>query len=126
MPETDIVFYQDENGNVPVLDWMKQLAKKDTRAYKKCVWLIGQLEDRGCELARPHSGYLRDGVHELRARIGKVNYRVLYGFVADEIALLACGLTKEKRVPPNEIDRAVARIEEYKQDPQRFGHVEEK
>jgi putative component of toxin-antitoxin plasmid stabilization module len=67
---------------------------------------------------------LRDGIHELRARVGKVNYRILYGFVGTEVALLACGLTKQQRVPPVDIDRAVARVNEFQRDPKRFGYSE--
>ena len=66
-------------------------------------------------------------VYELRTEVGNVNYRILYGFVGKEIAILACGLTNEKKVPDREIDRAAARIEQYKQDPakRRFVFEEE-
>jgi len=37
--------------------------------------------------------------------VGKVNYRILYGFVGKDAALLACGLTKESAVPDKEIEK---------------------
>ena len=74
----------------------------------------------GHELRRPRADMLRDGVYELRARVGTVNYRILYGFVGKDVALLAAGLTKEKKVPAREIDQAAARIELYKTDPEKF------
>jgi hypothetical protein len=58
-------------------------------------------------------------------RFGNVNYRILYGFVGKDVALLACGLTKEKAVPSQEIDRAIGRIELYKQAPARHRYVGE-
>jgi len=60
---------------------------------------------------------LRDGVYELRTKVGKVNYRILYGFVGSNIALLAAGLTKEKKVPSKEIEQALACIAKYKENP---------
>jgi putative component of toxin-antitoxin plasmid stabilization module len=70
---------------------------------------------------------LRDGVYELRTEVGKVNYRILYGFVGKNVAVLACGLTKENTVPSGEIDTAVTRIGKYKKNPtqHRFVYEEE-
>ena len=47
-----------------------------------------------------------------------MNYGILYGFVGQNVALLAAGLTKEKKVPSKEIDRAAARLEQYKKNPE--------
>lgn len=44
---------------------------------------------------RPRADYLRDGVYELRTDVRGVNYRILYGFVGQDAALVVCGLTKE-------------------------------
>jgi hypothetical protein len=29
MPETHVIFYQDEEGNAPVLDWLDNLEQQD-------------------------------------------------------------------------------------------------
>jgi hypothetical protein len=55
-------------------------------------------------------------VYELRTKFGKVNYRILYGFVGKDVALLAEADTKEKSVPSKLIDRAAHRIERYEQE----------
>ena len=60
---------------------------------------------------------LRDDVYELRTKVRNVNYRLLYGFVGKDIAMLSHGLTKERKVPSREIDLAVARLERFKKDP---------
>lgn len=57
--------------------------------------------------------------YELRAKRGRVNYRVLYFFHGQNVALLAHGLTKEKKVPAADIDRAIARKNQYEQAPQK-------
>lgn len=127
MPTTEVYFYKDDDGSVPVLDWLLELRDRDERAAKKCFALVKLLRDFGSELRRPRADLLRDGVYELRTEVGNVNYRILYGFVGKDLAVLACGLTKEKKVPDREIDRAAERIERYKQDPgkHRFVYEEE-
>jgi phage-related protein len=71
----------------------------------------------GHELRRPNADYLRDGIHELRVKRGRVNYRVLYFFHGQNVALLAHALTKEREVPAREIDRAVERKRRYEKSP---------
>jgi len=113
MPATKVLFYQEDDGSVPVLDWLHLLRERNERAYRKCFAVIALLKQTGHELRRPHADMLRDGAYELRTRVGNVNYRILYGYVGKDIALLASGLTKEKTVPSKEIDWAAARIESY-------------
>lgn len=119
MPQTDVYFYKEDDGSVPVLDWLLALQQKNERAAKKCFALVTLLRDWGSELRRPRADFLRDGVYELRTEVGRVNYRILYGFVGKDVAVLACGLTKEKTVPAREFDRAALRIAQYTQNPTR-------
>jgi hypothetical protein len=119
MPRTDVIFYRDDDGSVPVLDWLLELRDKNVRAAKKCFSLVTLLREFGSELRRPRADFLRDGVYELRTQVGNVNYRILYGFVGRDIAMLSSGLTKTKTVPAREIDRAAERISKYQQNPTR-------
>lgn len=125
MPQTEVYFYQEDDGSVPVLDWLLRLREKNERAARKCFGLVKLLRDFGRELRRPRADLLRDGVYELRTEVGNVNYRILYGFVGRDVAVLAAGLTKEKAVPAREIDRAAERIRKYKQNPARHRYVYE-
>ncbi len=127
MPSTEVYFYKEDDGSVPVLDWILALRAKNERAAKKCFGLVKLLKEFGSELRRPRADFLQDGVYELRTEVGNVNYRILYGFVGRDVAILACGLTKEKKTPDQEIDRAVNRIELYKNNPaqHRFVYEEE-
>jgi hypothetical protein len=99
MPQTEVYFYRDDDGSVPVLDWLLKLRDKNERAARKCFSLIKLLRDFGSELRRPRADLLRDGIYELRTEVGNVNYRILYGFVGKDAAVLACGLAKEKSRP---------------------------
>ncbi|HYH46218.1 MAG TPA: type II toxin-antitoxin system RelE/ParE family toxin [Thermoanaerobaculia bacterium] len=102
---------------VPVLDWLRQLRQRDRRAYAKCVVRIQRLAQEGHALRRPEADYLRDGIYELRARQGRVNYRILYFFHGQNVVILAHGLTKEDEVPNTEIERALRRKEAFEQNP---------
>ena len=73
----------------------------------------------GHELRRPHADMLRDGIYELRARRGHVNYRMLYFFHGRDVAVVAHGLIKEKAVPPADIERAIERKRRYEQNPEK-------
>ncbi len=79
----------------------------------------------GHELRRPEADLLRDGVYELRVGVGRVNYRLLYFFHGRNVAILAHGLTKEKRVPPVDIDRAVARKKRFEGNPETHSYRED-
>lgn len=110
MPKTHVVFYQEEDGEVPVLQWLMQLVKENRKGYANCVARIKQLADSGYELRRPAADYLRDGIYELRAKHIHVQYRILYFFHGQNVAILAHAITKEEAaVPPIDIERAIAR-----------------
>lgn len=126
MPHTEVYFYKEDDGSVPVLDWFVELRKKNERAAKKCFSLVKLLRDFGSALRRPRADLLRNGVYELRTEVGNVNYRMLYGFVGKNVAVLVCGLTKGKTVPAGEIARAASRIAKYKQNPVRHRYAIEK
>ena len=117
MPRTRVLFFQEAPQEVPVFDWLRDLLRTDRRGYAKCVARVQRLAEMGHELRRPEADLLRDGIHELRARRGRVNYRMLYFFHGKEIAVLACGLSKEARVPDPDIDRAVRRKVAFEKDP---------
>lgn len=117
MPETLLHFYQDDDGGVPVRDWLVELQQRNRPAFAKCVAMIDRLAAFGHELRRPHADLLRDGIYELRVRHQRVNYRILYFFHGQNVAFLAHGLVKEKRVPDVDIERAIARKRKLEGDP---------
>ncbi|MBD2450557.1 type II toxin-antitoxin system RelE/ParE family toxin [Nostoc sp. FACHB-152] len=126
MPETRVVFYQEEEGEVPVLKWLTRLLKEDRKGYANCVARIKQLAASGYELRRPAADYLRDGIYELRAKHIHVQYRILYFFHGQNVAILAHAITKEEAaVPPIDIERAIARKLLFEENPEVHTYVEE-
>lgn len=121
MGATNVVFYRDADGT-PALEW---LSKLPDRAYAKGLVRIERLSELGHELRRPEADILRDGIYELRWKMGHVNYRILYFFHGREAVVLAQGLTKEDKVPSRDIDLAVARKAAYLRNPEAHSHYEE-
>lgn len=124
MPETQVVFYCEEDGSSPVVEWLDELRADNERAFDKCRHVIGQLQANGFELRRPVADMLRDGIYELRTKVGRVNYRLLYFFHGQGVAILAHGLTKEKAVPKADIERAITRKQAFESDPERHSYKE--
>lgn len=120
MPKTLVIFFQGEDGSVPVLEWLDKLPRK---AQNKCFVRIERLGELGFELRRPEVDYLRDGIYELRARFRKANYRILYCF-NDKDAVLLSGVTKESVVDPKDIDIAINRMHVFSNSPKKHSYVE--
>jgi len=121
MPTTEVLFFKDDDETIPVLEWLNELRERNERAYLKCFDMIALLKQFGHELRRPRADILRDGVYELRTKVGKVHYRILYSFVGENVALLDGALTKEKVIPARDIDEAARRAALYKTNPKKYG-----
>ncbi len=115
MPPVDVVFFKEEDGSVPLREWLDRLPGK---AQAKCLVKLGRLEELGYELRRPEADYLRDGIYELRVRLQSVNYRMLYFFHERTAAVVSHGIVKEKAVPDIEIELAIDRKLRFEADPE--------
>jgi phage-related protein len=120
MPTTTVVFFQNEDGTVPMIEWLDGLPAK---ALDKCMVRIERLAVLGHEIRRPEADFLRDGIYELRIGLQHVNYRILYFFHQNFAVVLSHGLTKEKIVPNREIEKALARKRQFEADPERHTYV---
>jgi len=119
MPEIRVVFYRENDNEVPVLNWILGM---DPKAQAKCLARIQRLEQRGHQLRRPEADYLRDDIYELRISHRRVNYRILYFFHGRTVAVLAHGIVKERRVPPQDIERAIERKLNFQHNPERYSY----
>ena len=117
-----IVFYREREAAVPVLDWFDHLPEK---AMIQCRARLELLAEEGHLLRRPAADYLRDGIYELRAKVGRVQYRMLYFFHCRTAVVISHGITKqEAAVPTAEIERARRRKQAFEADPLRHTHKE--
>jgi phage-related protein len=126
VPETKVIFYQDQGGKAPVLEWLKNLLTQDRKGYANCVARIQQLASVGYKLRRPAADYLRDGIYELRTKHVRVQYRILYFFCGQDVAIWAHAITKDgEQVPNIEIERAIKRKAQFEANPAVHTYVEE-
>ena len=122
MPQVEVVFYQEPDGTVPLLDWLDRLPEK---AQDKCRIKIERMGELGYELQRPEADYLRDGIYELRVGLRGIHYRMLYFFHGTMAAVVSHGLVKGRLVPPREIERAIQRKRVFEQNPERHTYREQ-
>lgn len=119
MPAVDVLTYQEDGDDVPLHAWLREIGAGNRDAAARCRDLIQRLADQGHDLRRPSSAPLRDEIHELRAKVGRVNYRILYFFNGRGVAVLTSGCTKEGRVENADIDLAVRYKTKFRADPKR-------
>lgn len=102
---------------MPIVQWLAEIPDK---ARDKCVTKLLRLRQLGHELRRPEADLLRDGIYELRVDLRGIHYRILYFFHGNIAAVVSHGLTKERAVPPTEIDRAIRRREQFLSNPELY------
>lgn len=115
MPDTTVILYKEDDDTVPLLNWLDGLPAK---ARVKCIARIIRLKRHGHQLRRPEADYLRDDIYELRVGLQHMNYRMLYFFHGRTAAVLSHGLVKEGRIPPGEIDQAIAQKAKFEAHPE--------
>ena len=109
-----MVFYHEEDGTVPLVEWLDSLPPK---VQNKCLIRLERLEELGHELRRPEADYLRDDIYELRVSYQGINYRMLYFFHGTTAAVASQGLVKERIIPTIEIKKAIERKKKFERDP---------
>ena len=77
MNKFTIEFYERENGEIPVEEFLLGLDKK-MRA--KILGIMGILQEKGNQLREPYSKHLDDGIFEIRGKVGTDISRVLFFF----------------------------------------------
>jgi phage-related protein len=122
MAKTTVVFYREDDGRVPILEWLDSLQAK---AQDKCTVRIERLQELSHQLRRPEADFLRDGIYELRIGLQHVNYRILCFFHGNVAAVISHGITKEDRVAPREIEKAIVRKEKFFANPELHTYVQD-
>jgi hypothetical protein len=121
MPTCKVVRYRQRDGAVPFNDWFDDLVSGGKAQRRDAAFrldsVLARLESDGHALRRPIAAPLRDGIHELRVRAGRVHFRVLYFFAGPGVAVVSHGCTKEGAVDDVEIQRAIVRRREFLSNP---------
>jgi|APSaa5957512535_1039671.scaffolds.fasta_scaffold403416_1 DNA-binding XRE family transcriptional regulator len=69
MPKTKVILYQEEDGSVPLMEWLDKLTQ---RAQVKCLARIERLAGEGNALRRPEADYLREQAELTQAQVAKL------------------------------------------------------
>ena len=113
----NVAYYQKENGDIPVLEFMQSL---EVKLRAKTVSHIQLLEQCGPNLKEPYvkaiKGVKYKGLWELRVKFASNIARVLYFTVEHNTFIMLHGFQKKtNKTPPQELNRAL----KYKNDYQR-------
>ena len=85
---------------------------KEVRA--KLLARVQMLREHGTSLDFPYTSQIQGRLRELRLRLGKARYRVLYFFDERRTCVLLHGFTKNtEAVPPAETCVALQRMDEH-------------
>ncbi|AKV65609.1 conserved hypothetical protein [Microcystis aeruginosa PCC 9432] len=122
MPKIQLIFYQDERGNIPIIEWLDSLPGK---AQNKCFIKLQRLAELGYELRRPEADFLRDKIYELRVNFKGINYRILYFFYKNKAVVISHGIIKEKEVLPLEIEQAIKNKAKFEKNPELHTYFQE-
>ena len=120
MNQFTVEFYEKENGEIPVEEFLDSL---DIGMKSKLVMILKVLQEKGNQLREPYSKHLEDGIFEIRGKVGSDISRVLYFFYYGGKIILTNGFVKKtQKTPSKEIKRA----KKYRKDYiERFGEENE-
>ncbi len=101
-----VLYYTSKDGKIPVGEFINS---RSVNNQMKIASIIDYLEEKGVNLPRPYSDYLRDGIYELRIKLSGDETRTLYFFCFETyIVLTHCFIKKSDKVPDIEINKAIA------------------
>jgi len=112
----NVEFYQKENGEIPVFDFLNSLSPKmRAKTYSE----IKLLEQFGINLREPYvspiKGKKYKGLYELRTKFASDITRIFYFLYKNDTFVLLHGfIKKSEKTPTGEIEIAKNRMDEYK------------
>lgn len=108
-----VVFYEEENGDCPVEEFINSL---DTKMRAKMVGLLELLEEKDNQLREPYSKMLDDGIFEIRCIVGNNITRVVYFFYYEGKIILTNGFIKKtQKTPSGQIKLAKRRRADFQE-----------
>ena len=99
MTKFEVIFYEKENGDCPIEEFMNSL---DIKMRAKMIGLLELLEEKGIQLREPYSKIIEDGIFEIRCKVGNNISRVLYFFYFEGKIVLTNGVVKKTQKTPTE------------------------
>ena len=108
----EIKFYKTLSGKSPIEDFLDSLSSKEAQ---KVTWVLSLIEEMDSVSTKFYKKLSNcDGIIEVRAQIGKNNFRLLGFEHKDKFVVLTNGFKKkDQKVPKSEISLAQKRKDEY-------------
>jgi len=111
-----IFLFQERNGEVPLLEYMRELAKgsgKDNRVkLKKILEYVRALRQYGTTLGEPYIKHLEGDIWELRPLRGRI---LFVAWMGDSYVLLHHFVKTTQKTPTRELERARRELAELKE-----------
>ena len=106
----EIIIYEKFDGKSPLADFIRSLEPKMKARVLKEIEL---LSDKGIYLRETYSKVLKNGLFELRIKVGTDLSRIIYFFFKNNKIILTNGfIKKQQKTPKSEIELAI----KYKSD----------
>jgi phage-related protein len=109
IPALDCRFYRTPAGVEPVRVWLRGGLAADVR--QQIGWDLAAVQGRW-PVGRPLVGAFGAGLFEVRTKVGKEQYRVLFSIVGREMVLLHGFHKKTRRTPAADIALARTRMKD--------------
>lgn len=111
-----IYFYMDKQGNQPVLDYMRELARRDSKDSRiklnKLNDYIELLSQHGTRAGQPYIKHLDAEIWELRP----LRNRILFvAWLDGSFVLLHPFVKKTQKTPRREIEKAKRELQDLKE-----------
>lgn len=107
MNDFAIMYYSTPDGDVPMLDFLKNL---DIKLRAKVLRDMALLKEYGNAVREPQSKYLAEGIFELRSKQSTNIARSLYFFEPNRTVVFTNGFVKKStETPRSELDKAITR-----------------
>jgi len=103
MKRWPIEFFEEQDGSRPVRAWLDGLPEG---VRGKVLARIDLLAQHGPTLDHPYTSQIEGKLREVRLRLGRTRYRVLYFFDEARVGVLLHGFTKDTAAV-EEIDKKI-------------------
>lgn len=106
-----IEFYENENGRVPVKEFLDSL---NSRQVANIIEAMDLLKTFGLQLKEPYVKFVGNKLYELRVKDADGNYRILYFAATGQKFVMVHGFKKKtQKTPAKELAKAKKRMKEY-------------
>ena len=105
----NVEYYQSGNGKYLVEEFIDSLKAK---SQARIAWTLDLLEEVGIKLGMPYARYLEKQLWELRVRLGRNRYRIIYFLTAGKTFILLHGFSKKT----DAVSRADLELAENRRD----------